>query len=56
MTDPAEREAYEEYLQDHHEPCLWEDECTLEMRRRCRYRLCEERREKDDTRKSVRRG
>ena len=52
MTDPAPtlediREAYEDYLQDHHEPCLWEQECTLEMYRRCRYRICEDRREKD---------
>ena len=45
MNDPAEREAYEEWLEDHHESCLWEDECTLEMYRRCQYKVCEERRE-----------
>jgi hypothetical protein len=36
------REAYEEWLEDHHEPCLWEDDCTPEMYRRCRYRICED--------------
>jgi len=46
--DPAESEAYRDFLRDHPGvKCRDEDECTAGMRLWCRYRLCEERREDD---------